>query len=66
MLSARRNPMWFSGAVNELGKDNGSPELGGEMRTGAEEMGRGCEEYQDKGWGKRRGAEIAGAAGLEL
>lgn len=34
MLCARKNPMWFSSTVNELGKDNGSLELGREMRTG--------------------------------
>lgn len=66
MLSAGRNLMWFSRAVNELGKDNGSPEPGGTNEDGAEEMSKGYEEYQDKEWGKRGGAEISRAAGLKL
>lgn len=33
MLCAKKNPTWFSSTVNELGKDNGSLELGREMRT---------------------------------
>lgn len=40
MLWVRRNPTWFSGTVNELGKDNGSLELGREMRT---ELGKWAE-----------------------
>lgn len=34
MFCVRKNPTWFSSCVNELGKDNGSLELGREMRTG--------------------------------
>lgn len=48
MLGARKNPTWFSSAVNELAKANGSLELGGEMRT---ELGQWAEN-QDRGWVK--------------
>lgn len=66
MLCARKYLMWFSSTVNELGKDNGSPELGGEMRTGLGKWAEAMRNIRNKMWGKRCRGWRAGGGGVLL